>query len=516
MTWDDSAAALAVVARRLSVPADEADIGRRLASREAPTSLLALVEVAAELGLHGRGVRADLAALERLSLPAVLHVRNPLGDDDQGFVALVGHDAQGFALEGNDGPTMLEPEELTQLWTGVAVTFARSDGRAAAPPMPESGGEAGGTTTSSPVRLAIAIVGAIAIVELALTTAGVARGAAAIVWMALAALGAVAAREALLRARFGEPSAAGRRRFADRFCARGRVFDCQAVLGSRWAAPFGLDLGGLGLAFFAASLALLALGAALPAASQRGLHGWLALAHLVGAPLSLFLIGAQLLPRPRLCPLCLVAHAALLGGAGAGAWLMLSGGAPLPSLTEVAPFAVVHALGFLVAYTRLVPATAAGEEARRSAERLRWVEASSWGALAELRGRPAVTGPGPRSPVVLGDPATGVRIDVVVDPRCPACKTALAELEVLVARHPTLAHVLVHEIGRTPDAGLEALVASLPDLIPQVVVQGKRWERPLWQLDLVIGCHGDRLLGLGQGQRPESGARSRASSQTLA
>ena len=143
-------------------------------------------------------------------------------------------------------------------------------------------------------------------------------------WVAAASLGAWLSWQASARSRSARSAGPGC--VAQRPCRGGAGFDCDGLLASRWAALYGLDLGTLGLGFFAGALVLLAAGAALPPPARRSADVLLAAAFLLASPLSLLLVAAQIRLR-RYCSLCLGVHAATLAGAGAGAACRLAAGA---------------------------------------------------------------------------------------------------------------------------------------------------------------------------------------------
>ncbi len=561
LQWVEPAMALHLSALRLAIPHDEGALFARFAASPAPQSLLTLVELAPTLGLEPQAVRADLTALAQMPLPSVLHVGNPLDESDQGFIVLVGRDDRGLIVEGEAAATfVLTPQELSGLWTGVVVSFQKSEAGVVEGQDPRRrwrdwrrrvAGALGGARR----RLSIAVLALIIVFGAATGWEGTDPLACAgliSLWAGLAAAATYASRSVVLRTRAGK-NAGVRACVAQSACGGGRFGSCDGVLASRWAAPFGLDLGAIAVSHSVATLIVLATLVLLPPPLKASALLALAVAHAVAAPVSIFLIGVQLLALRRFCALCAWGHLAVLGGLAIG--LGMAPPLSLDALRGSWPFLVWFALAALAAREILIPLFTSDLDLRGARERLAFIGATSWGPLAELIGRPAVTSSPSPTPFLLGDKSRGLRVDALVDPACPACFSIVDQLSALVQAHGDRVHVVVHlptQPGADPAVrelrvaltaegsaaaftrvrddgvrwlavaarGAEAVLADLADgpaaasllddartaqtaasllaeqtgrSTPTILVEGRRWTRPLWELDVLLSCHPERL-----------------------
>jgi hypothetical protein len=590
LTWDEPATALALVARGLEKIAPRADLQERFAGQGDPGSLLALVQVAGQLGLEARAVRGDLARLRQIALPAVLHLQNPLDEADQGFAVLAEREPGLFVLATGDGRrSVLQPEELEHLFTGVMVTFGTHPGVQPPPLPPWRSPVAGGAaeavdgdparTARGLIALALPLAGAVAALRTVFDGGGSLPGLVRLAWVAAASLGAWMSWQACTRSRSARSAGPGC--VAQRPCGGGAGFDCDGLLASRWGAPFapepggagtrlGLDLGTLGLSFFIGALVLLAAGAALPPPARRSADTVLATAFLLATPLSLLLLGLQVRLR-RYCTLCLGAHAGTLAGAGAGS--LLAWPPALPPAAHLPALIAAYLITLLVVVAFVAPAPALRQAVGESRTRLGFAGSTPLGALAETIARPPARALPAESPFTAGDRNTPVRIDALIDPRCPACAYVLDELFRLVENHPRDLHLVVHlptrdtrdptnrplrvaltaagtlaayhaardrpdqlrallaggpqavlpALGagdrplapaRTAQAAADALAAELGNVTPTLLVSGKLWPRPVWELDLLLTCHPEALAPLRRPASPEDRIPHATSSRT--
>ncbi len=443
------AAALAIVARRLGRPADLAALRERFFQHASPQSLRALMDVSRELGLAARAFRGDPASLGEVSLPAVLHLRSP-ATGEEGFAVLVERGADRWVVEEGVLPDRheLSPREIERSWTGIVVTFSAAEG--AALPAPRRAGPfrraaawlRGGALLEPVHEVAgrLALLGCVALslagaVRAGSSVGGPLAGAVAAAAAALNGLGAYLGRELYhLGRRSHVPS--GPSRLASVVCKRGTHADCLGVLASRWASVLGVDLASAGLAFFASNLGLLAVAAVVPAEAAASLLGWLAIVFVLATPASLFLIGVQIYPLRRFCPLCMGVHAVVLACAAAAVLLMLAApGRGGLDPAAVAPFALLHAVALAGALGLLVPFLGLSLEAHSHRTRLGWIGATPWGALAEMLGRPPAARRIPPSPFRLGAEQAPFHLDAVVHPLCPGCGPVVDKLEILAGRH---------------------------------------------------------------------------------
>ena len=214
-----------------------------------------------------------------------------------------------------------------------------------------------------------------------------------------------------------------------------------------------------------------------------------------------------------------------------------------------------YLITLLVVIGFVAPAPALRQALGEAQARLAFAGATPLGALAETIARPPAIALPADAPFAWGDRDTPLRIDALVDPRCPACGHVLDELFRLVEHHPRDLHVVVHlptrdtsdptnrplrialtaagtlaayhaardwpddlralaaggpeavlpALGagdrplapaRVAQAAADALAAELGNVTPTLLVAGKLWPRPAWELDLLLTCHPDALAPL--------------------
>jgi uncharacterized membrane protein len=250
-------------------------------------------------------------------------------------------------------------------------------------------------------------------------------------------------------------------RLAQRICGRGNFGDCEGVLGSKWARIGGFDLPVLGLAFAASNILVAAVTASAPAPVAFAGFAWIAAAHLLAAPASLFFIGLQVWPLRRFCPLCMTVHAGVL----AGAMLIVPFGlatliAQAPSMLAI--IAIVHGVAFLAIAGLVVPLMEFTLEARASRIRLGWIAATPWGALAEAAGRTRTFSAPPPSAFRIGTAEGSFRIDALVHPFCAGCGPVVEGLVAMTERRAGALEVAFHLAPRDPkDPADRALCAGV-------------------------------------------------------
>lgn len=452
------AAALLNLLPRLGRAAAPAELRERFFSQENPLSLKALAVVSAELGLQARAFRADAASLGEVPVPSLVHLEHPALQQNA-FVVLTGRDTAAISIEEGFPPQIhrFTPEEFARWWTGVVVnvTPASSESQPASPPSMGllrravtwlRGGDLSIRYSEVARRLALLVIAALAIsapLLLAISRHGgwfAALAGGSAVAMVVAS---VVTHELLLRGRATRVPVSGSR-LSDRFCKPGAGSDCDGVLSSRWATIAGLDVAALGYAFATSSVALLALGAFLPAPAQAAQLTWTAVSLALAAPAALFFIALQLGPLGRICPLCMAVHGAILLGLllalpHAIAWTALTG-----AIAPLLPWAILHGLLFLGALGLLAPFVALGIEAQASRTRLSWVGTTPYGALAEAAGRPRSPHPLPATSAWLGEPSAPLRFDLLLHPQCPSCGPVIDKLQKLVDRHAALVAINLH------------------------------------------------------------------------
>ncbi|HZN54513.1 MAG TPA: vitamin K epoxide reductase family protein [Candidatus Polarisedimenticolaceae bacterium] len=460
---------LASVFGRLGNRVEPTLVAARFSLHDDPSSLLALVHVARDWGYTARAFQGELANLGDAVLPAIVHLRSPL-DGEESFGVLVGAARDAYELEDpiTHEVTRLDAGSFASAWTGVIVTF-ESPERPVAPPR-DPGPLARWWTLARVDRQAAALLAARAIGTLGIVLLGLGAAARLSARPPLAAAAAAligldllvaATCIVLFHASRRTRVASATPRLAQRICGRGGLGDCEGVLGSKWARIGGFDLPVLGLAFAASNVILAGVLAIAPPPLLVFGFGWIAAAHLLAAPASLFFIGLQVWPLKRFCPLCMTVHAGVLAGAamivvtGARAWEALTP----PMLVLVG---AIHVTAFLAVAGLVVPLLELGIESRASRSRLAWVAATPWGALAEAAGRTRAFSSPPASAFRLGRSDAPFRIDALVHPFCSGCGPVVEGLVGMTSRRADTVQVAFHLAPRDPkDPGDLAMCAGV-------------------------------------------------------
>lgn len=454
---------LAAAARRLGIPFDVQALFERFEAHSSPRSLLALVQIAKELGLEARAFESDRAGLAEAALPAVVHLHHAKQDEDS-FALILEHGPRGVVLEdpAGLGRQSLSSEEFDALWSGVVVLLSVEEHPVPRPLTRPSllhgigrhlaslDAGAAAAEVARPLgllaMLALAGIGAYRLGPLK-STPWAAVIAAAMV--ALDLLGAFLCTALYLASRWTRvPSATPR--LAAKICGRGKLADCEGVLGSRYARIAGIELSAIGLAFFASSFVLAAVAGVVPAEARLHVYAWLAVAHLVALPGALALIGVQFWPLRRFCPLCMSVHAVVIVCAVLGLPLALGIGGISGGILGIVPFVTLQVVAFLGAFALLLPYLELGLESRALLARMGWVSATPLGALAELAGRPPAAFGQLPAPIRLGDETARFKVDALIHPLCPGCPPVIEDLAEMVERSRGALQVGFHLPPRDP------------------------------------------------------------------
>lgn len=448
-------AALALAAQRCGVTVERSALKERFFAHAAPHSLRALVEIAAELGLGPRAFKAEAANLDEIVLPAIVHLTDP-HREESGFALMLERDAATVTIvEGTgDEEHKLSRSAFNNWWTGVVVSF--QPGVTQQRQLARAGllwrvGRwfRGGNLLSPPQELAgrVALVLWFFLALLAVARVGRLLGpptaTAVAIAMLLVATGTWAG-QALFGLSYRTLVPSVMPRLAASICKRGKRVDCDGVLGSRYSSIGGVDLSSLALSFFLTLAAQLTLLVVIPAPAIGHLLSWIAIMVLLALPASLWLIGVQIYPLRRFCPLCMTAHGAIIGLALLGAlqlWCLLPRGL---SLVPVAGFALLSLLLGLTAFALVVPFLGLLMEVRASRTRLAWVGVTPLGALAEMVGRPRERLACRGSALRLGNSLATFQVEALVHPMCPGCGPVIDKLARLVDRHGTILSVAFH------------------------------------------------------------------------
>ncbi|RMF73155.1 MAG: hypothetical protein D6738_09535 [Acidobacteria bacterium] len=471
--------AFAEAAGRLGLAITPEEIRERFETHPAPHSLKALVEVAASCGVEVRAFRADPDSLATVPLPAIVHLQLP-DRDEMAFGLLVGRGDDGEVVisEGTGQPPQrLSRDQFLRRWTGILATLTVR-GQVVRPSAPRAGllwrirrrfetaGEGPRTMFLARWLAAAALLAGAAAGAWkgGHAAAGAPGGALAVAALALLLVG-IAAGFALLQASRVTSVPSATPRLSSRICHRGGLTDCEGVLSSRWSSVFGIDLSSLGAAFLVSAAVLVAIAGFVPGAGAAPL-AWLGVAFVIAVPESLLLIGVQVWPLRRICPLCMTVHAVVLVCAALGLALWLA--SPLPALDlarAAVPWALLHGVLFLLAYGLLVPFVDLGIEARTNRTRLAWIGATPLGALAELIGRPRDVTREIPSLIEIGSPQAPLRVDALVHPMCTGCGPVVRQLLDFQRAHADKVRLAFHvpprDLSSRGDRELCAALAAL-------------------------------------------------------
>ena len=430
MPADGPDAPLVYLVRRARLRYSRAHINQAILSHRDPNSLLALVEVAQGLGFATKAVRAGVAALETLPLPAIVHF-GEVGSEG-GFGVLEGVSAEGFTLWDSVTGTRVVPHELfVSNWSGIVVMVEQGAERG-----PKENGYLGR-------RLIELVVGYMQKPALVGERANPYLQSAALLLMALLlGLSVAATAEALrtptallivasvigaLVAAVTVASTSAQGNTSLKICGRGKLIDCEGVLTSRYSRLFGISLSEIGVSFFCAQLLLLATG---PLASDgTSVPVAVGLGYVATIPFSIALIGAQISMR-QFCTLCLAIHVVNLSGAAT--FLLLVGGLEAPFIGILSGF-LLMALLFLLLLFFVVPHAVNVSQIGKQLGAIRRIQASPFATLAQIQTARPLSLIGADCGVLLSQSAPIISTDhelvVFVHPGCSRCWTVMQELE---------------------------------------------------------------------------------------
>lgn len=429
-TGDGPDAVLTRLVRRLRLPYSRSFIAARVAGHPQPTSLLALVEVGAQLGLKITAGRTDAAALDGLDLPAVVH----LGGDGSvgGFAVLEATPPDGVVLwDSTAGRRQIDRHTFLDSWSGVVALVDRDgaerlveDGyrrrRLLERLAPRSGPPtlAGRGSVAAALRMTVvALTGMLLVLAVAGHPQGTRSAAVSLVITTVLGL-AVATALATATARGTGPGAMPG-------CPRGRIIDCQGVLTSPYSRIGGIPLSEIAAAFFGAVLLVLATAAVWP----QGSAVWAAAgaAYVAGLPAVAVLVALQIRMR-QVCTWCLLAHVVVVSGAVmarefvAGVW----------SLQSFAALVLFGVLSCLLLFA-VIPHFTRAPRLQALLGRQQRINSSPYATLAHLLTETPTPVRGPDCGVRLDGAAAAHEVVVFVHPTCPPCASVLRQAEALAA-----------------------------------------------------------------------------------
>lgn len=464
---DGPDAALVRILRLFRLPYSQSSVTRAVGGHPRPDSLLALVEVAEGLGLEVKPYRADASALADLAAPLIVHFGD--GGFDGGFGVVEAVSEDGFEVwDSARGLRLLSRDTFLEHWSGVvAVVRSPPSGVGGVLPYLRArladrlwGSLAPPSVTSGPVapflRVALAVLVSLPLlVAVAGRPADARPAAAGLVLLSVLGL-AVASRLS--------PSADGTAP-RSRLCPRGRLFDCEGVLTSRYARIAGIPLGDVGIAFYGALLLLVSAAAIIPSGSA--VWDVVALAYAASVPASILLLSVQLSMR-RLCVLCLAVHAVNLSGAAI--WWS-SGDIHWPTSHQTGPILLFAAFFGLLLFL-VVPYPRTGRGLERLAARHGRMSTSSFAGLAEVLTEPPTGVRGRECGIRLAGSGGAHELVVFVHPFCRGCGPVLREVEAIGGEGRVDVYVAVApRTGQDRDRRLcEAVVAVGVGLGPRAML----------------------------------------------
>ncbi|MGH2755745.1 MAG: vitamin K epoxide reductase family protein [Actinomycetota bacterium] len=500
---DGPDAALVYVVRRLRLPYSRVHVNKAVLEHPQPNSLLALVEVAAGLGLDTKPARIEPSALSDLDGPVVVHFA-PQGSEG-GFGILEEVQPGGYAVwDSVNGRRVMSKELFLGTWSGIVVLVSRGSARG-----PRERGylgrrvfeivagrlEAPALVGRRAVPALRAGIGVLVAGTLALAIAGRPPGerwaAAALVAVTLLGL-AVTVLTALSVGDQKHP-------FSTKVCARGKLIDCESVLTSRYSRAFGIPLSEIGIGYFGAVILLLA-----TSGSATGdLAPWFAagIAYSATLPASIALIGVQVAMR-QLCTMCLVVHAVNVCGT-AVFWFGLAGGTS--SRAAVAASFLLLAFFGIVIVLLVVPFLMTGARMEAMTGSWRKMMASPFATLAQVLTETPTEVRGAACGVAFGPAAGEHELVVFVHPGCSRCEPVLNQAVALaddaaVSLFIAIAPKAAEEAER---AACTAVVAAGRSLEPggirdaYLAAKGRAddwpWDDPVGVLASALGRSGDGI-----------------------
>lgn len=454
---DEPGVVLLRLVRKLRLPYSSRLVSAAVAGHPQPQSLLALVQVAPNLGLRITAARVEPEGLDELRLPAVVHFAGDRG----GFAVLERvSEAEVELWDSVHGRRRVPRDVFRAHWSGIVALAERDDSQRKEEPgyrrqrlietlagtgaRPDLAG-----SKAAPLLVGItAALGAALILSALLDHPQSTRTAAVVVTLlaavAAAVSGVLTGATAGQSANVNVPG-----------CPRGKLVNCESVLNSQYSKVRGIPMSDLGTAFFGAVLLLVATAAAAPRAPA--IWGAIALAFLLALPLALLLIGVQVVIR-RFCTMCLIVHALVVAGAIAS-WTFLGEGWRVADVLPALGLGGVY--GSLILFLG-IPFFTRAERTRRLIETQNRVAASPFATLAHLSTESPTPVRGAVCGVKLPGPPAEHELVLFAHPNCGQCAQTIEELSGLASTGALDAYVAV--LPRYPDGPerviCEAVVAA--------------------------------------------------------
>ena len=418
---------LGQAARRSKLRYSRTYVGRAVASHPQPGSLLALVEVAGDLGIKTTAGKTDAAALAELELPAIVHFE---GAEGGGFGLLEAVTPDGFKLwDSVHGLHVVERDVFLKHWSGIVTLFEHDERRGPRekdylrnritellfsgynPPALV------GSRHATALRIAFGVLlTALLVLGISALPGDDRLAASAVTALSLLGFGVTIIASVAIGSQDDSLS--------DRICKRGKLVDCHSVLSSRYSRIFGIPLTDIGIAFFGSILLLIATGSI---ADGGGIWPVVGVVFAVSVPFSVALVGVQVAMK-QLCTLCLVVHGVNISAA-AILWIWLR---PAEwAARDILSSAVLLSLYLCLLLFLAIPYFRKHQGMRVLAGMQRRISGSPFASLAELlTEEPTQLIPTDHA-VPLEGPVADHTLTVFVHPSCGKCDPVLQQVAAL-------------------------------------------------------------------------------------
>lgn len=445
---------LGQAARRLKLRYSRTFVARKVAGHRQPSSLLALVETANELGMKATAGQMDPEDLDDLSGPTIVHFS---GVEGGGFGLLEKVDGNAITIwDSVHGLHQVDRKSFLAHWSGIVALIEPGDDpgpretgylRNRATEFIFSGYEPPAVVGSRAANFLRALFGVLLVAVVVLAVAklpdDVTAPAAVLTLLTLIGLGVTVVTGISIGAQDSS--------FSSKVCGGGKYVNCQSVLSSRYSRIFGIPLSDLGIAFYGSLVLLIATDAI---GAQANVWSVVALAYALAIPFALVLIGVQIGMR-QLCTLCLAVHTVNIAGAIV-AWTWLR---PSISWDDLVGPALVTALFLLMILFLGIPYFRKHQGLRILAGMHRRISSSPFASLAELLTEPPVEERPAELALPMNEPMSAHTLVIFVNPTCNKCDPALRQVQVLAERGS--ARVLVGLAPKDPDEDERDLCTSV-------------------------------------------------------
>lgn len=455
---DAPATTLGRLVKRLQLRYTRSFVSSRVARHTEPTSLLALVEVGAELGMKITAARTDASGLAELNLPVVVHMSGP--DGEGGFGILERATDEGLQVwDSRSGRRRVDKDVFLAHWSGVVGLVERDDSRR----VPETGylrhrlmevlaGSGAppalvGSPAASTLRYALAVLaGSLLVMAVAAHPSDTRPAALALMTATVIGL-AVTTTMALA-------TADHTRSVAVPGCPRGRLIDCESVLTSPYSRIAGIPLSEIGVAFFGAILLLIATAAFSP----ESLSPWSVsgLAYLLAVPFALLLVTVQVFMR-QFCTLCLMVHVVIAAAAATSPAFLgeLRASDILAAAILLALYASLILFLAIPHFTRIARMNSLVASHQR-------IASSPYATLAQILTEQPTGVRGAACGVRLDGPPSANEVVLFVHPSCAQCSLAIDEARPLAGsgRAEVFVAIAPREKAPAERSACSALVAA--------------------------------------------------------